>query len=259
VRGGPARSAEPPEPPAEAPATAEAPDFVERLFGMIFGKIEEKPFGLERMTLEKFPDQYPADVSGKLAQPVDSDDAEAAKWVRPCMAQTALETRDFALLYDADRDGWNAQAFHAAVDRRGPGVVLCVSQDGQVFGGYNSKGWAGIGENRPGLANFLFSWGDEGVVKLRKVGGAGMACVDLPELGISFGAEGLVVPLRLESPKKARVKLGPYYARMPGTESKSFLRNSAPAVQLETLRVYMGVWQPDEDVPFDDAMPCSLT
>ena len=45
--------------------------------------------------------------------------------------------------------------------------------------GYNSKGWVGYGEDRPGKSNFLYAWqSSESFVKLPKVGGAGMGVVD---------------------------------------------------------------------------------
>jgi len=44
-------------------------------------------------------------------------------------------------MYDASVNGWSAEDFHAAVDRRGPAVVFCRSKNGGVFGGYNPKGW----------------------------------------------------------------------------------------------------------------------
>ena len=244
-------------------AAKDPEDLIERLFGFFFGAVEEEPMGLKRMSVEKFPDQYPADVSGRRAAPLATDDPAAAAYVRPVLVQTFLETRAIQCLYDADRDGWDARAWHARVDRRGPGVVLCEAADGQIFGGYNSKGWVGLGENRPGLANFLFSWeGDDDFVKLRKVGGAGMATSDLPELGPSFGAEGLVVPLRPDAaggPRVARVKLGAYYARMPGTDAKTFLHAGANAVQLKSMRGYFGMYDDSDDVPFDDALPFSIT
>ena len=136
-------------------------DFVETLFGMIFGDIEDDPMGLSRMTVETQPDQYPAETTGNCAAPVAGDDAVLAKWVRPVLLQTQLASLAMYEVYDADLDGWTPEAFHAAVDRRGPGVVLAEGVDGQRFGGYNAKGWVGYGEYRPGLSNFLFAWQGE--------------------------------------------------------------------------------------------------
>ena len=234
-------------------------DFVENLFGMIFGEVEDAPAGFTRMTVETQPDQYPAETSGDRAAAVDGDDADLAKWVRPTLLQTQLAKLPMYEVYDSDLDGWTPGAFHAAVDRRGPGVVLCEAEDGQRFGGYNAKGWVGYGEYRPGLSNFLFAWNKAGenFVKLPKVGGAGMGVVDKPEQGPMFGAEGLCVPMRAENPRLARCKLGPYYARMKGGRG-SMLRDGEPGSMVKRMTVYVGNWG-DESIPFDDAIPFSLT
>mmetsp|Transcript_27733 Transcript_27733/g.111063 ORF Transcript_27733/g.111063 Transcript_27733/m.111063 type:complete len:172 (-) Transcript_27733:502-1017(-) len=170
-----------------------------------------------------------------------------------------LEARPLRCAYDAARDGWTAEAFHAAVDRQGPGILLATSTEGQRFGGYNPKGWVGYGEYRPGLSAFLYVWrGQDTLLKLRKVGGAGMCVIDNPEQGPWFGAEGLVVPMYAGSERRARCKLGPYYERLPNG-GKSFFPDQAGDAQLDDLRVYVGVYEDGEDVPFDDAMPFSLT
>jgi len=233
-------------------------DFVEGIFNFFFGEVEDAPGGFSRMTVETRPDQYPAETSGNFNAAVAGDDADLAKWVRPVLLQTQLATMDMYEVYDADQDGWTPRGFHAAVDRRGPAVVLATGADGQRFGGYNSKGWAGIGEYRPGLSNFLFAWdGDQSFVKLPKVGGAGMGVVDQPEKGPMFGSEGLTIPLFAKQPKRARCKLGPYYARTPSGGS-SMLSGGAPEVALAKLQVFVGDWK-GEAIPFDDAIPFSLT
>lgn len=237
-------------------------DFIENLFGMIFGEVEDEPMGMTRMSVETQPDQYRAETSGESAPPVDGDDADMAKWVRPVLLQTQLMDRAMYAVYDADLDGWTPEAFHAAVDRRGPGVVLCESTNGQHFGGYNSKGWVGYGEYRPGLSNFLFAWKDDATdqpkfIKLPKVGGAGMGVVDKPETGPVFGAEGLSIPMFAKNPKLARCKLGPYYERLP-SGGGSMLAGGQPGADLKSFKVYVANWG-DEDIPFDDAIPFSLT
>ena len=99
--------------------------------------------GLTRMTVETQPDQYVAETSGDRCPAVAGDDADLAQWVRPVLLQTMLAKQNMYEVYDAAQDGWSPSAFHAAVDRRGPGVVLATAVDGQRFGGYNSKGWVG--------------------------------------------------------------------------------------------------------------------
>jgi len=232
-------------------------DPIEKMFNFFFGEIEAEPLGLTRMSVETAPDQYPADVTGR-AEAVAGDDEECARFVRPTLKQTGLERRELQLVYEAKRDGFTPEAFHRAVDRRGPGIVLAVSTSGLRFGGYNPKGWVGYGEYRPGLSAFLYVWKGDRLVKLRKVGGAGMCVVDKPEEGPMFGAEGLCVPMRASSPRRARVKLGPYYERMPGGGTTLF-DDGEMAVDLANLLVYTGVYAEDEPIPFDDAIPFSLT
>ncbi len=69
---------------------------------------------------EKFPEQYPATVD-EWADPVETDNAEMAS-LRPLLKNTNLEFRSLRLTYSANRDGWNAEAFHKKVDRQGAGT-----------------------------------------------------------------------------------------------------------------------------------------
>ena len=197
-------------PPEPKKATATSP----RSCLASFGEVEDAPMGLTRMNVDTQPDQYTAETSGNRNEPVAGDDADLKAWVRPVLLQTMLAKLPMYEVYDSNQDGWTPQAFHDAVDRRGPGVVLATSTDGQKFGGYKSKGGVGLGENRAGLSNFLFAWRkDGGFDKLPKVGGAGMGVVDKPETGPYFGPEGLTIPLFSKSPRRARCKLGQYYQR----------------------------------------------
>lgn len=43
------------------------------------------------------------------------------------LAGTELEGAALALAYDAQRDGWSADAFHAGVDGRGPALVVALT------------------------------------------------------------------------------------------------------------------------------------
>ncbi len=229
-------------------------DPVEKIFSFFFGKKEESPLGLKRFGKERFPEQYPATVD-TWADPVASDDREMAR-LRPVLKNTNLETRALQLSYDANRNGWNPEAFHKAVDRKGPGIVVCTTQGGLVCGGYNPKGWVGYGELRGSIAAFLFvlndSKGRATATKLRKVGGPSMAQLDVPEAGPSFGADGLVVPLSRDNPRLARSKLGTYYERFPDGTNSLFGREGA-SVQLKDLKVYHGRYAKDEFIPFTDA------
>jgi hypothetical protein len=49
------------------------------------------------------------------------------------------ETRKLTCAYDANRNGWSADAFHKRLDKKGPAVLLAKSKGGAVFGGYNAK------------------------------------------------------------------------------------------------------------------------
>eukprot|EP00546_Thalassionema_frauenfeldii_P021706 CAMPEP_0178905080 /NCGR_PEP_ID=MMETSP0786-20121207/6061_1 /TAXON_ID=186022 /ORGANISM="Thalassionema frauenfeldii, Strain CCMP 1798" /LENGTH=281 /DNA_ID=CAMNT_0020576617 /DNA_START=227 /DNA_END=1072 /DNA_ORIENTATION=- len=237
----------------------DAEDPVEKVFGFFFGKREEEPMGMKRFGRERFPEQYPATTT-EWAEPVASDDTQMAK-IRPLLKNTNLEDRGLKLTYDANRDGWNANAFHNKVDRLGGGVVVCTTTSGLVCGGYNPKGWVGYGEARGSIAAFLYSFDNPppGMIatKLRKVGGPALAQQDLPELGPSFGADSLVIPFAKENPKLARSKLGSYYERYEDGTNSLFGKSKA-SVQLKDLKVYHGVYGPDEYIPFTDAEPFAL-
>ena len=150
------------------------PDAVEKLFSFMFGKPEEEPFGLKRFGKERFPEQYPATIDD-WAEPVASDSKDMAV-VRPLLKNTNLESRGLMLTYSASRNGWDPMKFHQAVDRKGGALVVCTTQSGLLCGGYNPKGWVGYGEARGSIAAFLFVREPSGgFIKLRKVGGAGLA------------------------------------------------------------------------------------
>ncbi|KAH8077528.1 hypothetical protein JL720_9908 [Aureococcus anophagefferens] len=213
-------------------------DFVENLFGMIFGEIEDAPAGFTRMTVETQPDQYPAETAATAAA-ADGDDGTRGCGRRCCRRSSrgCPCTRSTTATSTAGRPARSTRPWTG-----GPGVAL-RGRGRQRFGGYNAKGWVGYGEYRPGLSNFLFAWNKAGenFVKLPKVGGAGMGVVDKPEQGPMFGAEGLCVPMRAENPRLARCKLGPYYARMKGGRG-SMLRDGEPGSMVKRMTVYVGNW-----------------
>lgn len=124
----------------------------------------------------------------------------------------------------------------------------------------NPKGWVGYGEARGSIAAFLFVYKrglTELPTKLRKVGGPSLAQQDLPEIGPSFGADSLVIPLDKQNPKLARSKLGSYYERFPDGTSTLFGKRGGNVI-LKDLKVYHGVYGPDEYIPFTDAEPFAL-
>lgn len=217
--------------------------------------------GMARFGPDRFPEQYPA-TKTEWAAPLEADDTPEMKQIRPLLKNTNLETRALKLTYDANRDGWDAEKFHALVDKKGGAVVLCTTRMGILCGGYNPKGWVGYGEARGSIAAFLFilggqfAKGDAPGIKLQKVGGPSLAQVDNPESGPSFGADSLVIPLAKGNPKLARSKLGSYYERLPDGTNTIFGKDAS--VQLKDLKVYHGVYEEGEYIPFTDAEPFAL-
>ncbi|KAL4458167.1 hypothetical protein ABPG75_013032 [Micractinium tetrahymenae] len=221
-------------------------DLVERFVGRLFGRqaLEDPtPGGLKRLSDDAAKELYPA-VTDVWAEPVEGD-AEDVAALRPLLAQTQLESVPLRLAYDADRDGWSAAAFHSAVDTFGAALVVAQTEGGALVGGYNARGWSGIGEDRDSPASFLFTWRDgdfsKRPVKLPKVGGPSQAVIrDGEGLGIFFGPDGLHIPLARGSERTAKCKLGPYYARMPdGGKSLFGPGENARGTQLVGLRVYV--------------------
>ena len=169
--------------------------------------------------------------------------------VRPLLFRTSLEKEPLELAYCADRDGWSAEAFHAAVDTRGSGLVVARTVGGALVGGYNPRGWVGLGEDRRALSAFLFTFPDgdasKPAEKLRKVGGPDMAVLDRSESGPLFGPDGLTIKLIKGRERAARCKLGPYYEARPGGERTLFAEGEGAKCELATLRVYVGLGRKD--------------
>jgi hypothetical protein len=250
-----------PTPEEEAAKTGyvDDEDPIEKVFGFFFGKKEAEPMGMKRFGQERFPEQYPA-VLDEWADPVEGDDREMAL-LRPFLKNTNLESRNLRLTYDANRDGWDPVTFHSKVDKQGGAIVFCTTRGGIQCGGYNPKGWVGYGEARGSIAAFLYILGSKYAapgapgIKLRKVGGPGLAQMDLPESGPSFSPDALVIPLGKDG-RVARSKLGSYYERLPDGTNSLFGKDAS--VQLKDLKVYHGVYAPGEYVPFTDAEPFAL-
>ena len=85
---------------------------------------------------------------------------------------------------------------------------------------------------------------------------AGLAQMDMPETGPSFGADSLVIPMSDDNPKLARSKLGSYYERFEDGTNSLFGKDAS--VQLRELRVFHGVYEEGEYIPFTDAEPFAL-
>jgi hypothetical protein len=194
----------------------------------------------------QYPELYPATYALNSAV-VDDDFAEALV-VRPLLKNTQLETRSLDLVYDAEENGWNPAAFHSAVDSKGAAVVLAETTDGLACGGYNPKGWASLGGARPSVAAFLFyETPTGGFQKLQKVGGGSLACTrDDGDFGLSFGPDGLIIPLRGGEERRASSKLGPYFERGPDELQSLF----GGVTELVVLKVLVGKYEPGEDIPY---------
>lgn len=87
----------------------------------------------------QYPEQYPATYDLNEASVSEDQKTNEALMVRPLLKQTQLEERPVKVVYDAQRDGWSAEAFHRGVDGCGAAVVLAKTQEGKYVGGYNPK------------------------------------------------------------------------------------------------------------------------
>ena len=103
---------------------------------------------MKRLDEDAAPEMYPATTT-EFAEPIEGDDVEMLR-IRPLLARTQLECRPLRLAYDAAVHGWSPEAFHARVDSFGAAVVLAETEGGTVCGGYNPRGWIGLGEDRRG-------------------------------------------------------------------------------------------------------------
>lgn len=65
-------------------------------------------------------------LTDTFAQPLPGDSDDVAE-LRQLLAGTRLEAAPMVCTYDADRDGWSPDAFHARVDRRGPTLVVALT------------------------------------------------------------------------------------------------------------------------------------
>ena len=211
-------------------------DFVTKLVRQIFGEAavnDPSPAGLTRMTREDWPDQWPPTT--ELADPLEGDEGEVVR-LRPLLKQTCLEKQPLALVYDAQVDGWSAEAFHARLDGMGAAVLVCETAAGDWVGGYNPKGWLGYGDWRDAISAFLFT----AAHKLPKVGGSGMAIIDEQGAGPQWGPDGLKVNIGQRS---ARSRLGSYYAKRPDGGRSLFGAGDDGFAELTSLRVYIGTSQ----------------
>jgi len=224
-------------------------DPIERFVASLFGQKaleDQAPAGMKRLSEQDSKELYPA-TTDSFADPLPGDPPEVAI-IRPLLKDTQLEKAPLRLAYDANVHGWSSAMFHRGVDTFGAGLVIATTTGGAVVGGYNPRGWIGLGEDRDAVAAFLFTW-PEGTkkkrpIKLPKVGGPSLAVVDKPDNGIQFGAEGLKIPLIDGQEKVVKCRLGTFYSNLPdGSRTLFSLTESPKSTELTELKVYVAVGQ----------------
>jgi hypothetical protein len=73
-------------------------------------------------------------------------------------------------------------------------------------------------------------------IKLRKIGGAGLAVVDYARTGPYFGSDGFCVPLDKASDTRVGMsKLGSYYERMPDGSNTIFPKADGGRTQVQLV------------------------
>lgn len=186
------------------------------------------------------------------------DDATIARLVRPLLKDTQLETRALQVVYDANIDGWNPSAFHQGVDTKGAAVIVArvkhtTGRQQRIVGGYNPKGFCSYGRARPSIAAFLFYEKEEEggqFQKLRKLRDGKLSCArDDADFGISFGTNDFVIGLQDGQERLATSQLGEYYECGP-ENLKSVLGQDESSVELEDLKVLVGVYKDGEVIPY---------
>ncbi|KAL7539532.1 hypothetical protein ACHAXR_009393 [Thalassiosira sp. AJA248-18] len=169
--------------------------------------------------------------------------------VRPLLKQTQLQNRKLKVVYDAKKDGWDAQKFHQKVDGKGASVVL-LKVRGQWIGGYNPRGWASLAGSRPSVASFLFYkklFGGWQKLRVNRTGGMAIGRDEF-DTGIYFGSDALIIPLNKQRPRSVTSRLGYFFEN--GPENKATLLPIKGAdTNVDELYVVSGVYAKGEDIP----------
>ena len=194
------------------------------------------------------------------------ESAECAMLRGRVLRDTVLFQTRLVMAYDASADGWNAAAFHAKVDNKGPAMLIARTKHGGYFGAFNPVGWASREDYRDCYGAFLVKWPKahsvaEAPCVLPKTGGPGAAIFDFGAEGPIFGAEALKIPLGRapsmgssyaqlggaalnfaggEAVKTAKSRLGEYAAPDDGTLSLFAAEDPRNEAELVELRVYCG-------------------
>jgi hypothetical protein len=198
---------------------------------------------------QTYPEANPATYELLPSNPFD---ITTEGFVRPLLKQTQLENRKLKVVYDANRDGYDARIFHQKVDGKGAAIVLCKAGNA-YFGGYNPRGWASLAGARSSKAAFLFyksgPFSSGPWKKLRALNrGGNSISVDLQDQGIYFGADGLVIPLR-KGCRDVASRLGRFYERGNDPPRNTILPSAGRNTQLQELKVLVGTYAPGEDIP----------
>jgi hypothetical protein len=61
------------------------------------------------------------------------------------------------LIYEASRDGFDANAFHSRCDNKGPTMTIIQSNNNYLFGGYTTIPWSSDGTYKSDATAFLFT------------------------------------------------------------------------------------------------------
>eukprot|EP01035_Chromulina_nebulosa_P019339 gene19339-25203_t len=232
-------------------------DFISNIFAKFFPTPED--IGLTRYTKDSRPENFPC-VKDEWANLLPEDKLDDVKLIRQLLAKTNLETRPLQILYDSNVDGWKRKVFHERVDKKGPAIVLCRSKKGGVFGGYNPTGWVNYGEYRGSIAAFLYVFPNNNIkarpIKLAKISGAGLAQID-DGGGPKFGSEGLTIAMEPNNPKAVRSRLGLYYEKLPNGDN-TLLPDKSYIDELIEFKVFGGIYESNEKIPYSDALPFAL-
>ena len=89
------------------------------------------------------------------------------------VAGTSLAGKNLECAYLASRDGWGASDFHRCVDDCGSTLVVCKTQRGLTFGGFNPLGYRST-DDYGGTSNAFINKSNSGTVPPVHPGTAGM-------------------------------------------------------------------------------------
>ena len=185
-----------------------------------------------------------------------------------CVRGTVLDGRVVRAAYDAEKDGYAARAFHAAVDGAGPCVVVGRTKAGSRFAGFNPLGFYGVEDYRSCASAFLAKWesekayarGEPPKFVANALPGGNSAIFDYGSQGPCFGVDGLRIPLGMaplngssyagvggsydlgetnaSGSRSARSRLGTHYEGFSDGTSTLFAPSEGMDAELVELKVF---------------------